>query len=141
MRTLTALTASRQDRLAPLICGVDGVDKTVLVNCLSQDGVHQVLQVSRFALLLDPTEDAARQLGEVVHADLLVEGLEQGVHEDLENLKPVRGRSYDKDSSSGPNLKLDLVRNQILLDLGGSLVSLHKLLIVSSHDLKGNDLE
>ena len=138
---MTALTASRQDRLAPLICGVYGVDETVLVNCLSEYGVHQVLQVPRFTLLLDPTEDAARQLGEVVHADLLVEGLEQGVHEDLENLEPVRGQSYDNDSPSRPNLKLDLIRNQILLDLGGSLVSLHKLLIVSSHDLKGNDLQ
>ena len=44
-------------------------------------------------------------------------------------------------NTSGPNLKLDLVRDQILLDLGGSLVSLHKLLIVGSHDLKGNNLE
>ena len=41
---MTAQTASRQDRLAPLICGVYGVDETVLVNCLSQYGVHQVLQ-------------------------------------------------------------------------------------------------
>ena len=75
------------DRLAPLICGVYGVDDAVLVNSLSQYGVHQVLEVPWFALLLDPAEDAAGQLGEIVHADLLVEGLEQGVHEDLENLK------------------------------------------------------
>ena len=107
---------------------------------LPEDGVHEVLQVPGLALLLDPAEDAARELGEIVHADLLVEGLEQGVHEDLENLKPTTGQTLIA-NTSGPNLKLDLVRDQILLDLGGSLVSLHKLLIVGSHDLKGNNLE
>ena len=45
------------------------------------------LQVPGLALLLNPGENAARQLGEVVHADLGVEGLEQGVHEDLEHLE------------------------------------------------------
>ena len=90
---MTALTGGSRARLAPLICGVYGVDDGVLVNGLSEYGVHQVLQVAGLALLLDPTEDAARELGEVVHADLLVEGLEQGVHEDLENLKPIRGQS------------------------------------------------
>ena len=108
---------------------------------LPEDGVHEVLQVPGLALLLDPAEDAARELGEIVHADLLVEGLEQGVHEDLENLKPESEVRPTLTNPSGPNLKLDLVRDQILLDLGRSLVSLHKLLIVGSHDLKGNNLE
>ena len=90
---MTALTSGSRARLAPLICGVYGVDDGVLVNGLSEYGVHQVLQVAGLALLLDPTEDAARELGEVVHADLLVEGLEQGVHEDLENLKPFGDQS------------------------------------------------
>ncbi len=45
------------------------------------------LQVPGLALLLNPGENAARQLGEVVHAHLGVEGLEQGVHEDLEHLE------------------------------------------------------
>ena len=70
---MTTLTGGGQDRLAPLICGVYGVDDAVLVNCLSEYGVHQVLQVPGLALLLDPAEDAARELGEIVHADLLVE--------------------------------------------------------------------
>ena len=128
------------DRLAPLICGVYGVDDAVLVNSLSQYGVHQVLEVPWFALLLDPAEDAAGQLGEIVHADLLVERLEQGVHEDLENLKPTTGQTLIA-NTLGPNLKLDLVWHEVLLHLGSSLVSLHKLLIVGSHDLKGNNLE
>ena len=65
-------------------------------------GKHEVLEVAWLALLLDPGEDTARQLGEVVHGDLqrqvcgrsgqegarhlLVERLEEGVHEDLEHL-------------------------------------------------------
>ena len=69
---MTTLTGGGEGRLAPLICRVYGVDDAVLVNGLSENGVHQVLQVSRLALLLDPTEDAARELGEIVHADLLV---------------------------------------------------------------------
>ena len=45
------------------------------------------LEVPRLALLLYPAEHAPRQLGEVVHAHLLIEGLEQGIHEDLEHLR------------------------------------------------------
>ena len=39
------------------------------------------------------------------------------------------------------NLKLDFIRDEILLDLGCSLVSLDKLLVVCSHDLKSHDLQ
>ena len=39
------------------------------------------------------------------------------------------------------NLKLDFIRNEILLDLGRSLVRLDKLLVVSSHDLQRHHLE
>lgn len=39
------------------------------------------------------------------------------------------------------NLKLDFIRDQILLDLGRSLVSLDKLLVVSSHDLQSHHLD
>ena len=63
------------------------MNDAVLVHRLSQYGEHQVLQVARLALLLNPAEDAARQLREVVHADLLVKGLEQRVHKDLEHLQ------------------------------------------------------
>ena len=38
------------------------------------------------------------------------------------------------------NLKLDFIRDQILLDLWSSLVSLDKLLVVSSHDLQSHHL-
>ena len=58
----------------------------------------------------------------------------------MENLKPTRGQTLIA-NTSGPNLKLDLVWHEVLLHLGSSLVSLHKLLIVGSHDLKGNNLE
>ena len=60
---------------------------SLLLDGLSQDVVHQVLQVPGLALLLDPGEHTARQLGEVVHTHLGVEGLEQRVHEDLEHLE------------------------------------------------------
>ena len=39
------------------------------------------------------------------------------------------------------NLKLDFIRDKILLDLGRSLVSLDKLLVVSSHNLQSHNLE
>ena len=42
--------------------------------------------------------------------------------------------------SENVHLKLDLVRHEILLDLGSSLVSLHQLLVVSSHDLQSHNL-
>ena len=48
---------------------------------------HGDLQVSRFTALLNPGEDTARKLGKVVHWNLLVEWLEQGVHEHLEHLE------------------------------------------------------
>ena len=38
------------------------------------------------------------------------------------------------------NLELDFIRNQVLLDLRSSLVSLDQLLIVGPHDLKSNNL-
>ena len=38
------------------------------------------------------------------------------------------------------DLKLDLVRHEILLDLGSSLVGLHQLLVVSSHNLQSHNL-
>ena len=38
------------------------------------------------------------------------------------------------------NLELDFIRDEILLDLGRSLVSLDKLLIVCSHDLESHNL-
>ena len=38
------------------------------------------------------------------------------------------------------DLKLDLVWHEILLDLGRSLVSLHQLLVVSSHNLQSHNL-
>ena len=66
--------------LTSLICGVYGVrgglaevNDAVLMHSLSQYGEHEVLQVPRLALLLNPAEDTAGQFSEVVHADLLVE--------------------------------------------------------------------
>ena len=52
---------------------------------VSKYGSHlsEHLEISWFALLLNPRENAARKLGKVVHGHLLVEGLEQGVHENL----------------------------------------------------------
>ena len=63
------------------------VDSLLLPDGLPQDGVHEVLQVPGLALLLDPVEDTPGQLSKVVHAHLLVEGLEQRVHEVLEHLQ------------------------------------------------------
>ena len=39
------------------------------------------------------------------------------------------------------DLELNFVRDEILLDLRSSLVSLHKLLVVCSHDLKSHHLQ
>ena len=39
------------------------------------------------------------------------------------------------------DLELNFVRDEILLDLRSSLVRLHKLLVVCSHDLKSHDLQ
>ena len=58
----------------------------------------------------------------------------------MENLKPESEVRPRPTHPAGANLKLDLVGNEILLDLRGSLVSFHQLLIVGSHDLKGDNL-
>jgi hypothetical protein len=54
---------------------------------LLQDVEHEFLEELRLALFLEPREDAAGQLGEVVHPHVIVERPEQGVHQKLENLQ------------------------------------------------------
>lgn len=64
------------------------------------------------AVLLDPAEDAGGELLEAAHGDVAAEGLEQGVHDALEDVE------------------LDLVGHLVLPRLGVVLVGLHDVLVV-----------
>ena len=118
------------------------------------------LQIPWFALFLNPRENAARKLGKVVHGHLLVEGLEQGVHEHL-HLK--RFHYWSGNLTHLKYLEFGFIRNKVLRHRGclfnemlfnstfftllhissfscHLLVSLYQLLVVGSHDLEGNHL-